>query len=173
MGSPNFYTGVSGLNVAIDYDKFAAQGLDPVADDVEISDEISTAYAELECFINNLPRLYWHSVTLKPGYHEGFQLYIEGIWCNKDEFTTQIVKDWQGYKYFTDASQNLREVGDCPYFNSNAVNITYFSLDRAIDKEYKTLHNLILEKAKECGLGEVIGSSWSSSVEYPLNAKMI
>lgn len=172
MGSPNFYTDTDGLNVAIDTSFFKDYDpQSPYADDLH--DELREKSKQMESFVDSLPRLFWHEVVFQTGYHEGFQVYIKGNWINKDKFTEAIVNDWKSYQSLTTANGYEVELDACPYFKSNAVNITYFSLDRAIDKEYKTLHNAIVEKANELGLGEVIGSSWTSSVDYPINIRKI
>lgn len=171
MGSPNFYTKTDGLNVAIDMSFFPDFDSEDAGAAEDAYDDIREKSQVMREFIESLPNQYWHRVVYQTGHYEGFQVYIEENWNNRDDFEIKTVKDWENYQHFTDASGQNMEICDCPYFKSNAVNITYFSLSNAIDKEYKTLHAAILAKAIELELGEVVGSTWTSSVEYPLNVR--
>lgn len=171
MGSPNFYTDTDGLNVAIDTSFFPDYDYEDPCE--VVNDILCEKSKEMESFVNSLPTLFWHEVVFQMGYHEGFQVYIQGNWENKDKFTEEIVNDWKSCKSLTTANGYEVDLDNCPYFKSNAVNITYFSLDRAIDKEYKTLHEAIAQKAIELGLGEVVGRTWCSSVQYPINTRKI
>lgn len=173
MGSPNFYTGCEGLNVAFDTNFIEGYDYEDPDDNDDYDFFLNRCYDAMKEFVDGLSTQFFHTVEIDYGYHNGFQVYISEEWKDLDAYMKGIVDDWEKYKCFTDAKGYEYKLEECPYFKSNAKNITYFSLQRAIEKEYKTLHNLLLEKAKELDMGQVVGSSWTSSVKYPINAKKI
>lgn len=166
MGSVNFFTGTNNLNLAVDIDFIANMyGYDAEEDYEDIDSDISMLYAQLKAFVEeDLPHTFFHKVELNLGEHSGFQVYIDEGWTSRDAFEQCYVDDWNKWKCFTDLNGYEYELEECPYFRKNIKNVTYHNISQAIDREYKALHNLILSKAKELGLGEVFGRTWTSSV---------
>ncbi|HFG7030778.1 TPA: hypothetical protein ACGIK9_003277 [Acinetobacter baumannii] len=172
MGSPNFYTNTQLLNVAacLDNSDYSDEDDSCLDSDLELIQDKRT---EMEAFISNLPTLYWHNIELNNGYHDGFQVYIEENWKNFDAYVDQILSDWDKWNYFTDSQGYEVELQNCAYFRKNIKNLTRNELKRAINREAKELHNLLLEKAQELYLGEVLGKTWTSYVHYPIQSKKI
>lgn len=170
MGSPSFYTNTDHLNLAIEVCKY-----DFDDEQSDYGDEIAFERESMQLFLeNDLPTLFFHTLEMNSSYNtNGFQVYIEDCWTNYNDYIATVVSDWNKYKEFSDLKGYYTELQDCPYFNRNAKNITAFSLKAAIQREYKTLHNLLLKKGLELGMGEVVGRAWSSNVHYPIISKLI
>lgn len=154
MGSPNFDTNSDILvNVAIDYNDFYDEDEDTYYCDIDLIDDT-------ELFVDSL-RTWFHSVKIQDGYHSGFQIKVAE--CVDSD---GIVTDWQDYRQFSDKDGYLCDIRDCPYFASNAVNITYFTVKRAMKKELAYLTEQVETFAKDNGMGRVVGKTWTSSVDY-------
>lgn len=154
MGSPNFATNSDILvNVAIDYNDFYDEDEDTFNYDTGLIDDA-------ELFVNSL-RTWFYEVNLIDGYHSGFHITV--MECVTSD---GVVLDWNNYKYFQDKDGYSCTLDCCPYFASNAVNITYFTIKRAMKKELAYLTEQVETFAKDNGMGRVMGKTWTSSVNY-------
>lgn len=167
MGSPNFYTGTENLNLAVQVDYEDEFESDLASDDALLQKK------NMEDFVNQLDTLFFHKVVINTGYHSGFQIYIENEWENFEKYVEGVVDDWNNYKSVTDVLGYEHSLDDCPYFRKNLKNVTPFELKRAINREYRYLHNALLQAGMDEGLGEVVGQTWTSSVHYPILSKKI
>lgn len=172
MGSPNFYTGTNLLNVGFVYEVAEEEQEDECScaedDATFLVNEIKTAF---DSWLNDQGNLFFHTVEIEHGYHEGIQVYIQEAFEKRENFIKSTVDDWNKYKEFSGIDGYDVDLEDCPHFRSNIKNITAFELDLAIKREHKELHNALLEFAKEHGMGQVIGSSWTSSLSDTLVSK--
>lgn len=173
MGSPNFYTGTKLLNVGFDLE---------VPDDQELEDVYGSAAADAQFCITEIKtafdtwlseqgNLYFHNIVLDSGYYSGIQIYIDPIFEDRNSFIDVTVADWKKYQEFSGVDGYQVALEDCAYFRSDLKNITAFELDRAIKREHRALHNALLDFAKEHGMGEVVGSSWTSSLSDAIVSK--
>lgn len=175
MGTPNFYSYTDGLNVGLDLGFFATMGFDTThdSDDSErINSLMYNKAKKVEQFIAELPTLFFHDISLNYGEDSGFQIYMEANYeKDREKYIERSLHEWTEKESFTDTQGWEVELRECPYFRKNIKNLTAFSLSRAMDKEHKVLHNMIVNIAKELGMGEVVGKGFCSSVKYPLEIK--
>lgn len=173
MGSPNFYTATNLLNVGFDIE---------VPDDEELEDVYGSAAADanfciteikaaFDTWLNEQGNLYFHNVVLDSGYYSGIQIYLEPVYKDRNAFIAETVADWNKYQEFSGVDGYTVALEDCPYFRSNLKNITAFELLQAIKREHRELHNALLDFAKEHGMGEVVGRSWTSSLSNAIVSK--
>lgn len=159
MGSPNFRTANHFvLNVGVEYDA-TEEDFDCFNDDLDLQ------YQTSEAFVNSLD-LWFFEVAIVSGYHSGFQIYIEPIYSNSDEYWQGIVKVWQEYKEFYTKDGYRAELDDCTYFRKGIKNATLHNVKQAIAKEEKHLYNALLHHAYDNGLGVIVGRTWTSHVCY-------
>ena len=173
MGSPNFYTATNLLNVGFDFEEQDDEDLEDAycstaADANFCITEIKSAF---DTWLNEQGNLYFHNIVLDSGYYSGIQIYLEPIFKDRNRFIEETVVDWNKYKEFSGVDGYQVELEDCAYFRSDLKNITAFELDRAIKREHRALHNALLDFAKEQGMGEVVGSSWTSSLSDAIVSK--
>lgn len=166
MGSPNFYTFTDLLNVGFDIDNTCDEMLEgdceSAAEDADfIITEIKTAF---ESWLKEQGDLFFHNVVLDSGYYSGIQIYLEPVYKDRNAFIDETVAVWDKYKEFSGVDGYDVAIEDCPHFRKNLKNITPFELLQAIKREHRDLHNALLDFAKEQGMGEVVGHTWTSSL---------
>ena len=162
MGSPNFYTNPNLLaNFGIDSYAYSPEGCD------SFHHELTAAQKIAEEFILDLPRMYFHEIVMRGGYHEGCQLYLEANYgLDLDGYAQRTLNDFELYDSTTDTNGYEFDLLECEYFRSNIKNATLNNIKQGILKERRVLSELLKAKALQIGMGEIIGSSWTSSVNY-------
>lgn len=181
MGSPNFYTNTKNLNLGIDLGSIAKNiGIDEYClsefDMDEVNQVIRTTKDAIDDFINGLDTLYFYKIHAEYGYHNGVQIYIDEVWFNYEAFVSETVKDWERYSSITDTNgyeKTLDDISFNPIFRSNIKNLTRTNVERAIKNEYKTIHNALIELAKENGLTEIVGSGYTQNLSPKLFTRKI
>lgn len=156
MGSPNFRTDNNFvLNVGVEFDY----------EDDCLFDDLNYQYEQSKNFIDSL-ELWFFDVSIEQGCHSGFQIYIEPMYSNSDEYWQGIVKVWQDYKEFYTKDGYRADLSDCPYFRKGIKNATLHNVKQAIAKEEKYLYKALLTHAQNNGLGVIVGQTWTSHVCY-------
>lgn len=166
MGSPNFYTRTDGLNLGMEYD-YDEEDTDAYQDD------ITETFKAVEQRVSVFGTRYWHQFQLSYGYHNGFQVYIEPVFVNQEACINGVLSDWTNYKEFADIDGYDVDLADVEYFRKGIKNITATEMGHAIRREYKAMHNFLLEIGEELGLGEVVGVTWTSHLAHPIQSKRL
>lgn len=154
MGSPNFNTSSDILL------NLATKESD--RDDQDYCDDIAEIRTEIESELQKLQRLDFYKVQIESGYHQGFQVML--LTDMSDTYIQDCINDLEKYKECYRPDGYVFEMQDLQFSTANAVNVTRYNLERTIIREYKYIHNELLRIAKEYGLGEVHGQTWTSSV---------
>lgn len=187
MGSPNFYTGQEiGLNVGMDFDSAAerlfgesARGMEFDEYETElVMNLISDTYQRVEEAIDDMDaRFLNHSFEIKQGYHSGFQIYVNSL-DDPESFVDHLnhnddeifIVDTQGYDLYAEDIPAIATFGTVTLVEDEdgheawvlEKNTTALS-DFLSDEVLRANHELA-KIALECGLNEVVGLSWTSSL---------
>ena len=161
MGSPNFFTNGL-LVVGIEACNADEQDFEDFTGLFELSDTVEEQVKEIN------RSLVFFSLRHQLGYHSGFQVYID-----QDAAPATVFNEYAKYWAAGDAVGVYDCAGSLHEINDEALvqaaqdgTLTVEQLVAYMAQEQATVTSLLKSLALQHGLGEVIGRSWTSSVDY-------
>ncbi|UNW11157.1 hypothetical protein MOW14_14735 (plasmid) [Acinetobacter indicus] len=158
MGSPNFYTGNDVIaNFAIDYECF----------DYElnlISEAVEAINANLKL----------HKIIEKAGYHAGVQWYLvsthdaDALWTEARDWTADSEKGVYSDEGYYRELDELFTAKHVKHLENGTFSFEH--LKEVFRAEETAAVEALEQLAESYGLGQVVGKSWTSSVDYTWQA---
>lgn len=167
MGAANYYVSEQPfLNVGLDQN-FPER----FQDEQDMQESMAAMCEALDLFIDSLPKCYFYRIVTEPGYHFGFQAYIVPNFSNLGKYAAYRAKELEKYHSFTDVNGYETDIEACPYIRKGLTRINAETIQLAMQREYRQLHNLLLAEAKKIGLASLSYEAPLRHEAYPIPLK--